>query len=94
MPLKSSAEIAQIARDAGHEVSVIERPPPPEFPEGHWKYWASCTCGFKSKNASLARKNATLHAIHHMMSAAADADLAAAERRNGGGIRASFPRTA
>ena len=83
--MKDAAEIAQLAREAGHEVSIIERPPPPDFADGFTKSWPVCTCGWEGRKRR-AKKIATMDGIRHMISASADEDLRR-ERLNGGTAR-------
>lgn len=44
---KSIAEMLIAARDAGHVVHLEERSNP-DYPEAGTKYWAVCSCGYRS----------------------------------------------
>lgn len=80
--MKSAAEIAKLAQEAGHSVAVMERPAPPEYPDAMAKYWAVCSCGWEARKKWKAKKVATMDAIRHAISSAADADLKE-KRKNG-----------
>jgi hypothetical protein len=76
----NARQIAQVAADAGHVAHLEERDPP--VPGGNKKWWAVCSCGYRS-NARLARVAAVGTAVHHIAKVAEKLDH---ERRNNGGV--------
>lgn len=50
MALGKDYLIQQVKQGAalGHQISVERRDPPPEYPAGRIKFWAVCSCGYRS----------------------------------------------
>jgi hypothetical protein len=57
----------------GHELHIDEKPPPVEYPNGHTKFYARCTCGHSS-NRLGSHKQAILYAFYHLGSVIAEAE--------------------
>jgi hypothetical protein len=47
IPLTAREQLLR-ARDLGHELSVHEAGPWPEYGDPHPKYWLRCSCGYES----------------------------------------------
>lgn len=54
-----------LAREHGHELSVLTRTRP-DFPDAPPKYFVTCTCGYKGKAAARSKVGANFYLAGHL----------------------------